>query len=481
MTWETEDTTIDPETEGRAADRSSASPLFWRQLFSGLKDRQLIPVVGQDALIVEDEDGPCTLNQYIARRAEKLLEPPPAKRSAPPVSLNDLACRYVDAGGEIEEVYWAANEALKENPVPVPEALRKLARIEAFTLYVTTTVDDLLRRALDEERFGGEARTQSVAYDPERPADLPAPVDRLHSPVVYQLLGRISPEPDYVLTDEDTLEYVHALQNQPRQPTHLFDALRARTLLIIGSGYSDWLMRFFLRIGKNERLLVARTRTLVVEAGAESDKRLADFLRYFSRQTKVYAGSATDFIDELAERWEEHRASLPEEERATRAPAAPFSAPPAAEEHPIFISYASEDAEPAQALADSLKAAGLPVWFDKGGGLQGGEDYERKILQRINNASFFVPVLSRTVLTPEKRFFRIEWKEALNVERRAAESQEFIVPVRADDLPQDSEQVPARFRELHWMDIGGGGGLDEVVGRLQDLYQNYQDAIHSPR
>jgi hypothetical protein len=38
----------------------------------------------------------------------------------------------------------------------------------------------------------------------------------------------------------------------------------------------------------------------------------------------------------------------------------------------IFLSYASQDAEAAQRICDSLRAAGREVWFDKSD-LRGGD------------------------------------------------------------------------------------------------------------
>jgi len=40
--------------------------------------------------------------------------------------------------------------------------------------------------------------------------------------------------------------------------------------------------------------------------------------------------------------------------------------------HAVFLSYASEDAEAAQGIANALRAAGIEVWFDKSE-LRGGE------------------------------------------------------------------------------------------------------------
>ena len=47
---------------------------------------------------------------------------------------------------------------------PRAEPLKQLASITDFSLYLSTTFDDLLARAIDEVRFGGQPRTQRLAY-----------------------------------------------------------------------------------------------------------------------------------------------------------------------------------------------------------------------------------------------------------------------------------------------------------------------------
>jgi hypothetical protein len=48
----------------------------------------------------------------------------------------------------------------------------------------------------------------------------------------------------------------------------------------------------------------------------------------------------------------------------------------------IFLSYASEDAAPAQRLCATLRAAGIEVWFDQSE-LRGGDAWDQKIRREI--------------------------------------------------------------------------------------------------
>jgi len=452
---------------------SSPSPsanLFWAQLLSLMKKGEVIPIVGPDAILVEDVPGRPTLNEYLARKAEALLGLEPGGGPGP-LTLHDVASRYLEleGSGEIGNVYSAVNEALLSRELPIPETLRKLARIDAFSLYVTTTFDDLLRRALDAERFQGERRTSSLAYTPERWDDLSGPVAAGATPTVYHLLGKASPLQDYVVTEEDTLEFVHSLQSAHRRPDSLMDEFRARSVLVIGSGYSDWLMRFFIRIATKDRLLLARSKTILVNG--RDDASLAAFLRRFSPQTRVFRNQVPEFVDELADRWAEFKgaSSSAEDPPATRR----------APERPIFISYASEDRPRAARLAAALRDAGLPVWFDRPvgygkAGLQGGVEWRPEIARQIQSASVFAAVLSSNVRTVEGRYYRHEWDQAIEAGKALPHNREFIVPICLDDLPTDAPELPPRFRDLQWLGAKGDADFGEAVRRIRDIYRNYQ-------
>jgi hypothetical protein len=84
------------------------------------------------------------------------------------------------------------------------------------------TFDPLMELAVNQVRFGGAADTEVIAYSPNRVADLPMERDDLQRPVVYHLLGRLSASPTYVISDEDMLEFVCALQSEHLTPEMLF-------------------------------------------------------------------------------------------------------------------------------------------------------------------------------------------------------------------------------------------------------------------
>jgi hypothetical protein len=193
----------------------------------------------------------------------------------------------------------------------------------------------------------------------------------------------------------------------------------------------------------------------------------------------VFPGDALAFIDGLASRWDEYQAEL--DKRGELAPVAVEPAVVGAPaEQAIFISYASQDKRLAEMITEALRGANLPVWFDKGGGLDGGMKYEAEIMTRIRGASVFVPLLTKNVLTPERRFFRTEWNEAIRVQARAAANDVFIVPVRFDDIAPTARELPPEFADIHWLDARNTADLPGVVQRIRDLYRRHLLAVSAP-
>ena len=198
------------------------------------------------------------------------------------LSLNEAACQYLEQPRNRPLVlYKTLRRILNEPDLPLPEALIKLAEIRGINLFVTTTVDMFLEKALNRIRFNGEELTESLAYL-AKPIDLPRPADDLTSPLVYHLYGHIASQQDFVLTDEDELEFMHLLQAEKRRPELLFDALRSRHLLLIGNHHSGWLARFFIRTVKNERLRDATSHEAIITGQAAA--RMMIWSRFWGRR-----------------------------------------------------------------------------------------------------------------------------------------------------------------------------------------------------
>ncbi len=146
-----------------------------------------------------------------------------------------------------------------------------------------------------------------ISYSPNRVADLPAERDQLQRPVVYHLFGKVSASPTYVISDEDLLEFICALQSEHLAPEKLFHELEHSHLLFIGSNFTNWLARLFLRMAKRQRLSDPRdVGEVLADNHTSQDDRLMSFLQQVSVRTRIYIG-AERFVAELHARWQRRR------------------------------------------------------------------------------------------------------------------------------------------------------------------------------
>ena len=134
----------------------------------------------------------------------------------------------------------------------------------------------------------------------------------------------------------------------------------------------------------------------------------------------------------------------------------------------VFISYASQDAEPAQRICEALRAAGIEVWFDQSE-LRGGDAWDRQIRKQIHDCALFVAIISAHSDARHEGYFRREWRLAVERSGDMAEDVAFVLPVVVDDTPDATARVPDRFREVQWSRLPDGQTSPAFVERVQRL------------
>jgi hypothetical protein len=443
----------------------------WEDLLSFIEERRVIPIVGPELLQVATDAGPRLLYDWLAEKLAARLNVDVGSLPTP-YTLNDVVCWFLAARGRREEAYVRLRGILKDAAFEPPRALRRLAAITDFDLFVSTTFDPLLETAINLERFAGAPSTDVLSYAPNRIADLPSERDRLQRPVLYHLFGRVSASPTYVISDEDLLEFICALQSEHLAPEKLFHELEHNHLLFIGSNFTNWLARLFLRMAKRQRLSDPRdVGEVLADSHSGDDDRLVSFLQQVSVRTRIYVG-AERFVDELHERWQARRRHSA---GATPSAAPARFAPPAREmpDNAVFISYAREDLVAVQQIKAGLEAAGVTTWFDMDR-LEAGDDYDRKIQRNIARCSYFIPVVSATTQRRLEGYFRREWGYAIDRVRNMADGALFILPVIIDGTEARDALVPDRFKALHFSQLPGGRVPAEFAARLADFMRARQ-------
>jgi TolB-like protein/cytochrome c-type biogenesis protein CcmH/NrfG len=134
----------------------------------------------------------------------------------------------------------------------------------------------------------------------------------------------------------------------------------------------------------------------------------------------------------------------------------------------VFLSYASEDAAAAERIAASLQAGGIEVWFDQSA-LRGGDVWDHTIRKQIKTCVLFIPVISRHTHERDEGYFRLEWKLAVDRSHLMTTNRAFLLPVVVDDTREDDENVPDRFKDIHWTRLPGGETPPAFVERVRRL------------
>ena len=444
--------------------------MFWDQLLQLVEEGKVVPVVGQDLLTVPESTGQKLLYPLLAQRlagylkvsTDDLLEG---------AELNEVAWRYLAKGKPAQQIYAALKiVASAAESIPIPEPLLQLSDIRPFQLFVSTTFDSSLTRALNQQRFGGNARTRVFAHSPNELQDLPGDALDSGDPIVYHLMGKLSATPAYAVTQEDLIEFFHSLQSETHRPADLFHELSSRNLLILGSRLSGWLTSFLMRMSKRQRLSADDKTDYVADEIVSNDRNLVLFLERFSSATEIFRDAGpVAFVNELHQRWTERHPAGTQPVPDTASPAREL------ELGAVFLSYASGDRPVVEKLKTALEQAGVDVFFDKDQ-LAAGNEWEGKLRRNIHQCSLFVPIISQQTLTPERRFFRVEWNLALEEAQMASYDSDsaFLLPVVIDGTPIDHPALPAKFRTIQTTSLPGGNSTPEFVERVKQLYRKRQ-------
>jgi TolB-like protein len=134
----------------------------------------------------------------------------------------------------------------------------------------------------------------------------------------------------------------------------------------------------------------------------------------------------------------------------------------------IFLSYASEDREPARSIGDALAKLGIDVWLDESE-LGGGDAWDQKIRKQIRDCDYFMPIVSARTEGRHEGYFRREWRLAVERTLDMADDHLFLLPVVIDDTDQAHARVPEKFLAVQWLRVPEGRatpGLEALCRRI---------------
>ena len=323
------------------------------------------------------------------------------------------------------------------------ELHRDLAQLP-FRICINASWDNLMTTAF--EQAGKAPVTAYYNYKPAPPQRLSAPT--AERPLVYHLFGHHTEPLSLVLTEGDLIDYLVAfVKENPPLSDHVRSILDdpAASFLFLGVGFHQWYVRVLLhgmRVYKHGRPTMAFEGQSFFE-----DPEHEQAVGFFSErlidvrplQLDVFARNLRAAYDEFAQK------TMPKP-AAVRAASVPGLKGPKA-----FVSYASEDRDAVEHLAQELEARGIDVWQDKQD-LRSGDRWEDVLLDVIGQKVDYVIVVQTEAMARRiEGVYHQEIDAALKRQRRmgfAGDQQlRFLHPVRIGDAA-----LHPRLKELHVID-----------------------------
>lgn len=440
----------------------------WERLLDRIENGHVLPVLGPALSAVAVAGQSVPLQQHLAAPLAQKLKLP---SMPPPRTVMDAAREHIGNGGRRDDLY-AALRTLYRQPLDISTGLAALAGIDAFKLFISSTPDDLMARALSASDPGFDAQRQVFYFHPNgRSAPHPHPDSEKDKPNcdlpkgfvdrgLYQVMGSLQ-STDFAAWEEDYMEFVCGLIEQRGTLERLFHRLKGSDLLLIGAPSEDWIVRFFLRAARGRRLSedTQNARYYLAENRGAMSAPMMFFFETATKLTRIIDGDPTRFAVELARRWKDR----------TRPPAAGNVFARVAERCPagaVFISYGREDSHAAETLGRELIQAGVPFWLDKRE-LDIGEDWNRRLEAEIKQkCAFFVALVSAATEDPANR------ERYLHQERRWAATRHvdsfvFYLQVFVDLPPEHvPRQEPPEVSGLQHSTIEEAQHIARRLGRL---------------
>jgi hypothetical protein len=442
----------------------------WRYLLQEIHNRQVIPIVGPELVVVRDSEknAEVALYQVLAPQLANALDlSPTVSRTA--TSLNRVACEYLLSGKPRKPIYVAICDLLDKlerlNPAP-PAALCALASITDFDLYISSTIDSLLVKAMERCRPGFQRQRHVIAYDSKTPKDVP---EKIESALVYHIVGNRDTHPNFAVWEEDYLEFVLGLIRHDQQLKNLFLLLKTRYLLFLGAPFADWIVRFFLFLVKGGRF-TDRRRDEIQAYLTDRPENLGEPLIFFFDKvvgtTRIIPGDPAAFVGELASHWRKEYARRWDKEDVL------LQMPDEMPRGAVFVSYSRCDREVVATLVRDLTAAQIPVWVDKQR-LSAGENYERSLQFAVKNAcSFFLSVISRATESDATRFVHVERRWAA---QRHVDGFVYYIPIVIDDTKKPALEPP-EFAKIHFDQLPNGVVTQAFANKLRKWVEEYRDS-----
>lgn len=407
----------------------------WSELIDAVMEGKVIPVIGADFLVDNNDDNVGNLHQQIIDILASSFNV-----RCNPESFSQLVYDKDFLYGtnyEKDAVYilinQIINQAIEEEQLRPNKLLMRLMKLRKFPFVITTSFTPIVEIAMQKAWSDKKVRVLQFCNDPNfnrtvGKGDIESELD-MNQPTVYYMFGKHSDNKSYVVTDMDMMEFCRKwIAGGANVPRVLTEVIKKRYLLILGNNYSDWLFRF-IWYSMRSTIETMRLSMMVHNAIEPSLQIFLDRLQTFIEKDPEHVVSEIERRVNL----ELERGKNTEQLSKTD----------------VFLSYSRRDKEIVHKIYSALSAAGVRVWYDSND-IPGGENWKKTFLKGVSNTRLFIPVLSKNV---EKEYiepheYREEWISAASIARKMGE-RVFIWPMaeKGFNFYNETNRLPDEFIE----------------------------------
>ena len=313
--------------------------------------------------------------------------------------------------------------------------LTKFFGIQKIMYYFNTTLYDVFLERSFKKARGLDPTAEVKGIEPVINFEIKGTVldcdniKQLKKPFLFNIFGSLDDTIDPALMEEDMLEITSRFKEKMDLTKNLQSAL-SKNLLFLGCPNPDWLVRFFYRQLSYQPLnqwAEASRQIIIVNDPSEYKQKQYGFLNNY--EVATYDKSIDEFIEELSFRWNSKY-------------------PPTKK---IFLSYSEVDKEAVENLKSALeKINNVTCWYDKTE-LYSGDNYNYKILQSVESADLFIPLISKNSLARQTSYVQREWITSSNTYQsrlHKGNTNNFIMPLIIDDTGVTDPAIPDFFRSM---------------------------------
>lgn len=376
----------------------------WNILFEQIVRGNVIPVIGPDFVHINNK----TSMQFLIDVISMYCQIGEGQFNSFSQLINDDRYKTSEIN-KYSDIYSSLTDLINDNPQYFCQEkenflLYRFLKIPYFKFVITTTFDSVVENLM-KKIHGDHLRVMCFRNDASRNDDLMNGED-MRRPTLFYMFGKADKkEHSYVVTDEDLLQFSQTWLRPndsgcKAKPSMISNLLANRYLLVVGQDYQDWLFRFFWYAIKNENFGKKKSGMLTLK---QEDRALIDFLSRGNAFARIEPNQEL-FVDKLIEGIDTY-----EKNNNVQRDIVPQDGTD------VFISYSRGDNEIVDVLYKIFTAKGLHVWYDHES-LHKGLDFMKQIENAIKHSTFFVPVLTPTILDQahEEHPYRKEWLYAVD-------------------------------------------------------------------